>query len=103
LISLIKYQHNEINAKVAHLATILNSEKKISGDFENLVKQIIFQIARMLQSTELDQIVEATTMLLNLVKSQESDSEFYSNLIPQSLDYDKIISRTPKSVVNKSL
>lgn len=71
LISLIKYQHKEINAKVAYLATILNSEKKISGEFENIVKQIVFQITRMLQSTEIDEIVEATTMLYNLVKSNE--------------------------------
>lgn len=71
LISLIKYQHKEINAKVAYLATILNSETKISGEFENIVKQIVFQITRMLQSTEIDEIVEATTMLYNLVKSNE--------------------------------
>jgi hypothetical protein len=75
---LIKYQHNEINAKVAYLATILNSEKKISGDFENLVKQIIFQITRMLQSSEDDDICKATTMLLNLVRTTEADSEFSS-------------------------
>lgn len=99
LISLIKYQHNEINSKVAHLATILNSEKKISGDFENLVKQIIFQIARMLQSSELDQIVEATTMLLNLVKSQE----FYPSTNLKLISDDKDMSRATKSVVNKSL
>lgn len=103
LISLIKYQHNEINSKVAHLATILNSEKKISGDFENLVKQIIFQIARMLQSSELDQIVEATTMLLNLVKSQDLESEFYAQTNLKSVENDKSMPRAAKSVVNKSL
>lgn len=75
LISLIKYQNNDINAKVAYLATILNSEKKISGDFENLVKQIIFQITRMLQSPDSEDICEATTMLLNLVKSSDDDLE----------------------------
>lgn len=71
LISMIKFQHNEINAKVAYLATILNSESSISGDFENLVKQIIFQITRMLQSTEIDQVLEATSMLNNLVKTND--------------------------------
>lgn len=75
LISLIKYQHNETNAKVAYLATILNSAKETSGDFKNLVKQIIFQITRMLQSTEIDDILEGTTMLHNLVKPPNSETE----------------------------
>ena len=68
LISLIKFQNNELNAKVAYLATILNTEKKMTGDFENLVKQIIFQITRMLQSTDSDDVIEGTQMLLNLVR-----------------------------------
>jgi len=73
LINLIKYQNNEINAKVAYLATILNSDKKISGDFENLVKQIVFQITRMLQSSNMHEILEGTTMLLNLVRSNTAE------------------------------
>jgi hypothetical protein len=79
LISMIKFQHNEINAKVAYLATILNSESNISGDFENLIKQIIFQITRMLQSNDIDEVLEATSMLNNLVKSNEgSDVDMVS-------------------------
>ena len=78
LISLIKFQNNEINAKVAYLATILNSDKKISGDFENLVKQIIFQITRMMQSTNTIEILEGTTMLYNLVKWSELETEMPS-------------------------
>lgn len=69
LISLIKYQNNELNAKVAYLATILNTENKIfTGDFENLMKQIIYQITRMLQSKDIDDVLQGTAMLLNLVK-----------------------------------
>jgi len=74
LISLIKYQNNEINAKVAYLATIMNNDKNTSRDFENLVKQIIFQITRMLQSSEVDEIEEATLMLYNLVKSNNDET-----------------------------
>lgn len=78
LISLIKFQNNEINAKVAYLATILNSDKKISGDFENLIKQIVFQITRMMQSSNTSEIFEGTTMLYNLVRWSELETEMPS-------------------------
>ena len=68
LISIIKYQYSEINWKVAYLATILWNDNRIDGEFFNLIKQIIFQIARMLQSKEVKIITEGTTMLHNLVK-----------------------------------
>lgn len=57
----------------------------------------------MLQSSELDQIVEATTMLLNLVKSQDLESEFYAQTNLKSVENDKSMPRAAKSVVNKSL
>ena len=82
LINIIKYQYAEVNWKVAYLVTILSNDKNISEDFSNLIKQIIFQIARMLQSTEINMILEGTTMLYNLVKINEDEVE-----IENSQDY----------------
>jgi len=87
LVSIIKYQYTEINCKVAYLATLLTNDKNISLDFQNLIKQIIFQIARMLQATESgalvdgmkteeghqNNVLEGTTMLYNLVKVNEDE------------------------------